>query len=333
MSAAGEYTAFPRPGPPESSPDPIPAPSEAAFTQTFGQLLPPAKFINTAKGKAAYYEFPSSTSSSASGGDSAITPRRVVLVHGVQTPGLGMYPLSRALRESFPGATFVILDLWGHGLSDALAIPHTPQLFQSLLDQLLDTLEWPSAHLVGYSFGAVVSAGYTANHSRRVQSLTLVAPAGFIRSGAFSSEEQGHLKYDSDEVAARDWVIEFLEGGKLVVPQDWKQRVEQGHVVAEAVRDWQTREHPGHTPTVVAVLRDGGALDFHAEYRKTAQTGVPSLVVLGELDDLSSEKEVKEHGFGNVAIVPQAGHAVVRKQAPEVGAFICKFWAELDKSS
>lgn len=40
-------------------------------------------------------------------------------------------------------------------------------------------------------------------------------------------------------------------GGQLNIPADWKQRVEKGEVVAEAVREWQIREHPGHVASVV----------------------------------------------------------------------------------
>ena len=331
MSVTGNELIFPRPGAPESGTEPIQAPSETSFTDTFGQLLPPAKFLKTAQGRAAYYELAPLTSQDKAESDVKSTPHYVVLIHGVQTPALGMFPLSSALRKSFPDATLVILELWGHGLSDAIPVPHTPSLFQGLLGQLLDSLDWPSAHLVGYSFGAVVSAGYTANHPERVQSLTLVAPAGFIKSSEFSPEEQRHLKHDSDEVAAKQWVFNFLEGGDLIVPSDWKQRVERGEVVAQAVKHWQMLEHPGHIPTVVGVLRDGGALDFHAEYLRTVKTGVPSLVVLGELDSLSSEKEVREHGFNNINVVPQAGHAVVRDNASEVEVFIRDFWTKFGR--
>ena len=126
----------------------IPAPTEAAFIATFGTLLPPAKYLNTATGKAAYYELLPSTSA-----NNASTPDRVLFVHGVQAPALGMLPLARALHNSFPHAHFVLVDLWGHGLSETPIVPHTTSLFLKLLDDLLDHLAWPFAHLVGFSFG------------------------------------------------------------------------------------------------------------------------------------------------------------------------------------
>jgi pimeloyl-ACP methyl ester carboxylesterase len=158
-----------------------------------------------------------------------------------------------------------------------------------------------------------------------VQSFTLVAPAGLLRFNDFSAEEQGYLR-GGDEAAARKWVVEWLEGGELTVPADWEKRVEKGEVVAEAVREWQMRKHPGHTASVVAIVRDGGVMDRHAEFTKAAGTGIPALAVLGELDSLCSEQQLSDHGFSNVIVVPQGGHGVVREQAREVGGEVGKFW-------
>lgn len=320
---------IPRPGTSLSTRrPPIPAPSEEAFTRTFGTLLPAAQYLQTDNGKAAYYEIPPSTSAG-----SRTTPDRVLFIHGVQTPALGMLPLARALHSSFPQAHFVIIDLWGHGLSDTPLAPHEPSLFHGLLDKLLDHLHWPSAHLVGYSFGGALTIGYVASRPSRVQSFTIVAPAGLIPSSGFSSEERSHLSREcADEDAARKWVLEFLEGGELVVPSDWKDRVARGEVVAEAVREWQMREHTGHTASVIAVLRDGGVMDNDAEFVKAAKTGIPALAVLGGNDDLCSKEQSNELGLTNVAVVPEAGHAVVRERVPEVAGLIGEFWTGLEKT-
>jgi pimeloyl-ACP methyl ester carboxylesterase len=290
-------------------------------------LLPPAKYLNTVNGKAAYYEI--LPSSPFPPGNSSHTPDRVLLIHGVQTPALGMLPLARALQASFQGTHFVLVDLWGHGLSDTPVIPHDQSLFHQLVDALLDHLEWSCAHLVGYSFGGVLTLGYVASRSSRIQSFILIAPAGLIRSSGFTAEEHGHLRGD-DEAVARKWVLELLEDGELVVPTDWKERVERGEVVAEAVREWQMSEHPGHAASVVAVFRDGGVMDNDAEFFRAVRTGITSLAVLGELDDVCSERELNELGFVNVAVVPQVGHAVVRERVHEVAALISNFWTKLN---
>jgi len=323
MSINPHNLVLPRPGdPPSLAKPPIPGPLESTFTSIFGTLLPPAQYLTTPHGKAAYYTmlpYPP-----------VQTANRILFIHGVQTPALGMLPLATALHTSFPATEFVLVDLWGHGLSDTPILPHNATLFHGLLDALLDHLNWPSVHLVGFSFGASLTAGYAASRPSRVQSFALVAPAGLIRSTSFTAEEQKLLQSGSDEDAARKWVFRFLEGGELVVPQDWRERVEKGEFVAEAVREWQMQEHAGHVGSVVAIVRDGGVMDNHDCFVRAVGTGIPALVVLGEKDDVCSEQEVRDLGFKDVFVVPQAGHGVVRERVPEVAGFISDFWGNLD---
>ncbi|QPC71330.1 hypothetical protein HYE68_002082 [Fusarium pseudograminearum] len=321
MSHVAEDLVLPRPGAETSPQEPIQGPSEESFTKTFGALLPPAKFLKTAHGKVAYYE----TLSSAS--ERPID--RVLFIHGVQTPALGMLPLSRTLGKSFPHAYLVLVDLWGHGLSDTPILPHEQSLFHQLIDDLLDHLQWPSAHLVGFSFGGVTTASYVVKRPARVKSFVLVAPAGLLRSSDFTQEEQSHL-HGGDEIAARKWVLDFLEGGDLVVPNDWEDKVAKGEIVAEAVRHWQMQEHSGHVASVVAIVRDGGVMNSHEQFSKASQMGIPNLAVLGELDGLVNAQQLKEHGFKNVYVVPQVGHGVVRDKVDDVATLICTFWNNLD---
>lgn len=320
---------LPRPGTVLNTPiESIPAPSESAFTDTFGTLLPAAQFISTAYGKAAFYSLRPISSTPDNGHG---LPDRVVFVHGVQTPALGMLPLARTLQAAFPHSHCVLLDLWGHGLSETPIAPHEAALFHNLLDALLDQLRWPSAHFVSFSFGASMTAAYLAKRPERVDSMALVAPAGFLQSLAFTEQQQAYLRGgEGVEDAALAWIIEFLEGGELIVPADWRERVQRGEIVAEAVREWQMRVHKGHAASVVAMVRDGGVMDQQAEFVEAAKTGVRSLVVLGELDDLCSERDLRKAGFENVFVVPQVGHAVVREKVPDVARLVGEFWKKLE---
>lgn len=325
MSATPAPVVLPRPGTTTEGPvQIIPAPTEESFTSTFGALLPPAEYLTTPNGKAAYYSLPPEQ-------HHANSPR-VLFLHGVQTPVLGMLPLAQALQSAFPSTHCVLFDHWGHGLSCTPLLPHEPSLFHALIDSLLDHLGWSSAHLVGFSFGGATVAGYVARSPQRVSSFSLVAPAGLLRSSAFTEVQRGYLTGATDEVAAGKWVIEFLEGGQLVVPGDWRERVQRGEVVAEALREWQMRVHEGHPASVVGIFRDGGVMDRHETFAKAAGTGIPSIVVLGELDDLCTVEDLTEAGFKDVVVVPQVGHGVVRERVPEVEAAIGRFWSMLEKS-
>jgi len=326
MSATKDPLVLPRPSSSYKSRPPIPAPTETSFTSTFGTLLPKANYLSTPAGRVAYYTFPSSYPIS---NDATPAPARVLLIHGIQTPAIGLLPLTRALRSSFPSTYFVVFDLYGHGLSDTPYVPHTPNLFHNLIDALLDRLNWTTAHLVGYSFGGITAAGYAATRPDQVQSIALVAPAGLYRSSDMRGE---FLAHDcADEGAARDWILRLLEGGKeLVVPVDWRERVAQGEVVAEALREWEMEEHQGHAASVVAIFRDGGVMDSAEVFRRASAAGVDRLVVLGELDDVGGVKEFGDVGFKDVSVVEGVGHGVVRERVEEVAEAIGEFWRVLN---
>jgi pimeloyl-ACP methyl ester carboxylesterase len=188
-------------------------------------------------------------------------------------------------------------------------------------------LGWKDAHFVGYSFGGSTTATFAAAHPERVASMVLVAPAGLIRATQFNELQRSYLRGGEGlEELARAWILEFLEGGQLIVPSDWKERVGRGEVVAEAVRDWQMKEHEGHVASVVGILRDGGAMDKHAEFTEAAKRSIKGLCILGELDSVCSVQDLHDVGMRNVAVVPQVGHGVVRERVPEVARLIEDFW-------
>ncbi|KEQ94846.1 hypothetical protein AUEXF2481DRAFT_262176 [Aureobasidium subglaciale EXF-2481] len=320
MSSSQEII-IPRPGDTNTKPQaPIPGSTEEEFTSTFGSLLPPAQYLEAANGKVAYYTYsPAQPSSPTS---------RILFLHGVQTPSLGLQPLAESLHSIFPTTEFVLLDLYGHGLSSTPLIPHTPSLFHGLIDDLLTHLSWPHCHVLGYSFGAATAISYISSSPTRcakVKSLTLIAPAGLWKPQPFFPQ-----KFESGDYAeSRDYILNLLEGGALIVPSDWSTRVQKGEIVAEKIREWQMHHHPGHTASVIAIVRDGGVMGQEDAFIFAVNSKVPISAVLGESDDVVLEADLRAVGVGNVVIVKGAGHAVVRENVGEVCAAVRGFWGDL----
>ncbi|CAL3967541.1 hypothetical protein PZA11_003814 [Diplocarpon coronariae] len=337
----------------------IPAPSEASFVAAFGQILPKAQYLHSPQGTAAYYELPPSCLAA----ENLTRPvSHVLFIHGVQTSAIGLQPLASVLSSRFPHAQCVLVDLWGHGLSDTPVVAHEQALFHGLIKDLLVKLGWNDAHFLGYSFGGSITASFAALSPEAVSSMVLVAPAGLWSSAQFGEAEKSYLKGGEGlEDQARAWVVGLLEGGELVVPVDWKERVSRGEVVAEAVRDvsvdsrflpfisrtlhakmsriagltkrkWQTKQHEGHTASVVGIFRDGGVLDRQAEFAQAAKQNIETLCVLGELDDVCSLQDLQKVGMHNVVVVPQVGHAIVRQRVLEVAQQIEEFWSKLQEA-
>lgn len=298
----------------------IAAPSEAQFTSQFGTFLPPAQFLVSAYGTTAYYDLPAQISSSN-------TPsQRLVFIHGVGTPAIGLAPLARKLQTLNPNLHILLYDLWGHGLSQTPLVPHVPALYHSQVLHLLSHMNWPSAHVVGYSFGGTTAVSLTAFHPEVVDSLAIVASVGLLRRENLTETEQSFLHGGPDvEEAARDWVLNLAEGGPLVVPEDWKEQVPRGKVVSEAIKAWERVHHMGHVASVVAMVRDGNVFDGHDAFRTVAKSGKKTLAVIGELDDFTPAEDLKAVGWRDVVVVEGARHGLVRENVDDVASRLHEF--------
>jgi pimeloyl-ACP methyl ester carboxylesterase len=98
----------------------------------------------------------------------------VVLIHGASANMAFWYMSSLpALIKEFRVTTY---DLRGHGYSDVTPSGYTSADMAADLRTLLDHLEIERAHLVGHSFGGVVSLHTAVLHPERVASLVLADP-------------------------------------------------------------------------------------------------------------------------------------------------------------
>jgi pimeloyl-ACP methyl ester carboxylesterase len=100
----------------------------------------------------------------------------VVLVHGLGASLAFWYPLlAPALARQFK---VTVYDLRGHGRSDVPSTGYDLTTMSQDLSGLMDALRVQSAHLVGHSFGALVTLEFALRHPDRVRALVLADPIG-----------------------------------------------------------------------------------------------------------------------------------------------------------
>jgi pimeloyl-ACP methyl ester carboxylesterase len=106
-------------------------------------------------------------------GDPAGVP--VLFVHGNVSSNLFWQPAMLALPAPYRG---LALDLRGFGTTDPAPVDATRGLrdFADDLGALLDALDLPAVHLVGWSMGGGIILQYLLDAPNRVSSLTLVNP-------------------------------------------------------------------------------------------------------------------------------------------------------------
>jgi pimeloyl-ACP methyl ester carboxylesterase len=102
----------------------------------------------------------------------------VVLIHGLITPMYSWEPLSTALASA--GFRVLRYDHFGRGLSDRPDVRYDPALYERQLSELLRALAIDSAHVVGWSMGAIIAARLAQAQPERVSRLVLIAPGMFV---------------------------------------------------------------------------------------------------------------------------------------------------------
>jgi hypothetical protein len=176
-------------------------------------------------------------------------------------------------------------------------------------------------------------AGFMAGWPDKVESAVFIAPAGLMEVSNLDETSRDVLagKYDQegDGERVRDWVFNFLEGGELVVPCDWEERVGRGDVVAPAVRDWEYKNHDGYQGSVIGIVRDGKVFDNHEAFKRAASTGKRCLFVLGEKDDVAKSEDCEAVGMENVRVIKAASHELVRTRVEDVSGLVQEFWKDI----
>jgi pimeloyl-ACP methyl ester carboxylesterase len=144
----------------------------------------------------------------------------LVLVHGLAANHAFwrvdvLLPLARTHRVT-------VYDLRGHGYSDMPASGYTSASMAEDLHRLLDHLDIEQAHLVGHSYGGVVSLHFAALYPDRVASLTLadsrvrvLQPVQRIQDWpdwqlAVAELEKRGLRPPADEADVGVWLLEQL---------------------------------------------------------------------------------------------------------------------------
>ena len=226
---------------------------------------------------------------SASTSESTVAPagEPVVLLHGGFCSLEHLQPMTDALRHDFAVHAF---ERPGHGRSPDVAGPFTFDAGLAQVLEFLDELGLASAHVVGFSDGAVIGLLLAAGHPDRVRSLVAISgnltPSGFTGSpDDLSAELLAEVLRSSRETYER-------------LSPDGPQHADA--VIAKLLRLWSTE--PNIDPADLA--------------RITA----PTLVVSGEFDsiDPSHSRMIASSIAGaRLWIVPGATHDLIDER-PDV---------------
>jgi pimeloyl-ACP methyl ester carboxylesterase len=217
---------------------------------------------------------------------------RIVFVHGSVASGLQTWAAQKPLAERF---TLVVVTRSGY--------PPNPPLeridFEVQADEIAEILE-PGDHLVGHSYGGVVSLLTAARRSELLRSLTVIEPPALGVAMDDPAVQDFGAAFSEDYPKTPRGYLEFflpLVGAAFRAPPELPPALEQGARAAIAER------FPSEAEIPLEALR---AAPF------------PKLVVSGgHHAALDAVCDVLERELGaERAVVPGAGHSVARTGEP-----------------
>lgn len=234
----------------------------------------------------------------------------VVMVHGFGG-SLDAWSANQAALAA-GGRTVAALDLPGHGESSLDVGSGSLDELAACVRDYLDAIGVDRVHLVGHSMGAAVCLALADAHPGRVQSLTLVGPAGFGQKinaefirGLVAARSREELEPLMRQLYADPDRVTDAEVQRLVVS---KQRAGAVEALAK-----------------IASSRYGGTPSGRA-LRDVAGT-VPTLILWGAADTIVPPPPAEELARAGVSVhvLPGRGHMVQIEAADEVDRLIGDF--------
>jgi pimeloyl-ACP methyl ester carboxylesterase len=222
----------------------------------------------------------------------------VVLVHGLTTPSMVWTPLTTLLVAR--GFRVLSYDLYGRGLSDAVAGAQSLAFFQRQLSDLLKGLGVTTPFtLVGYSMGGSIATHFAEQTNGQVTQLVLLAPAGLqINDSAFG---QICRRFP----AIGDWL--FATFGAVVMKAE-------GPIgpLGQVLREQLQRR--GYLAAVLSSRRGALAASQTETHRALAAQGPPVLAIWGGQDatiPLTALGQMAQANRSTVQeVVPDATHSL-----------------------
>src|SRR5690606_11907680 len=157
-------------------------------------------------------------------------------------------------------------------------VTYNADLFDTQLVELLDALGVKRrVDLVGYSMGGAIATVFSARHTERVRSLTLIAPAGL-----------GVARNENAELLTRpligDWIVRLF-GTRIFYSAASQEAVSAPNPGAFLSGFNRQLEYRGYGDALLSTMRHYPLTGADAAFAEVGASGKPVLAIWGEADE------------------------------------------------
>jgi len=251
----------------------------------------------------------------------------IVMIHGLRGTHHGLDLIAKQL----PGFRIIVPDLPGFGISKPLENEHSITNYVKWLKQFITELNLDkSPILLGHSFGSIIVSYYTKKYPNTITKLILVNPIGY-------SALKGPKSLLTQLAVAYYWLSRKLpesSGTRLLAskPSVMAMSITMAKTHDKSVREFIHEQHLQHFSTFANrdVANQAFKASIHANVRDVAaDINTPTLLIAGDLDDVTSLKKQKElvKLFPNakLEIIYGVGHLTHYETPQKVAELIQKF--------
>lgn len=239
---------------------------------------------------------------------------RIMLVMGLGMRGAVWKPQIEGLKGTHRVAW---LDNRGVGESELAEKPFTVRDLAADVLRVADELSWERFHLVGVSFGGMISQEVALEAQARLLSLTLIAthPGGPL---GLAPTRSGLPKWFKSAVGSTETRIDQM--AKLLYPSEYLDVADRDALAARMRLQFEVM--PAKKTSLFQLL----AVARHDTRKRLAQIRVPTLVVKPERDELvrpfHSDRLFRGIPGAKLMVIPDAGHGVTFQSAKELNTAI-----------
>lgn len=245
----------------------------------------------------------------------------LVMVHGFRGDHHGLEDIVRELPARY---RVIVPDLPGFGESGEFTGQHNIESYTKFLHEFIAKVIDHPPVLLGHSFGSILTAHYAAEHPKAITKLILVNPiaspalkgkkAIFSHLTVFYYWLGSKLPAKAGHTLLSNKAIVLTMSALLAKTKDktLRRKIHRGHLAHFS--SFQSRR---------VVMESFKASISHTATEKADQITTPTLLIVGEIDDiapLSGQKQLQQKlANSQLIIAPRVGH-LIHHEAPDIAA-------------